>query len=171
MIDDRELSALVKVADALREVATQRCYGLVQNRDLMIAINEYDKVRDGIAALRAAGCEVEDDGGERRDAMKTGIELIAAERERQVSKEGWTPEHDDQHTDGSLAVAAACYALNERGPLEHRHYFDVPVIWPWHVLDWKPTPDDPVRELVKAGALIAAEIDRLLRAPGAEGGE
>jgi hypothetical protein len=35
--------------------------------------------------------------------------------------------------------------------------------------DWKPSPDDRFRELVKAGALIAAEIDRLLRAKSTDG--
>lgn len=34
--------------------------------------------------------------------------------------------------------------------------------WPWHSSWWKPS-DDPIRNLVKAGALIAAEIDRLQR--------
>jgi hypothetical protein len=41
----------------------------------------------------------------------SGIELIAAERERQVSVEGWTPEHDDKHDSGSLVAAAVTYAL------------------------------------------------------------
>lgn len=87
----------------------------------------------------------------------TGADLIAAERRRQVEQEGWTPEHDAEHGDGHLAMAAVCYALppTERRP---RHVFS---FWPWHSSYWKPTPDDRVRELVKAGALIAAEIDRL----------
>lgn len=45
--------------------------------------------------------------------MKTGIELIAEERERQITKEGWTPEHDAEHKNGELANAAAVYALSE----------------------------------------------------------
>ena len=55
-----------------------------------------------------------------------------------------------------MAVAAACYALPAwcRGRTRR---------WPWDDEWWKPTPDDRIRELVKAGALIAAEIDRLLR--------
>lgn len=32
-----------------------------------------------------------------------------------------------------------------------------------HVDGFKPTPDDRIRELVKAGALIVAEIERLQR--------
>lgn len=96
--------------------------------------------------------------------MKTGIELIAEERQRQIKVEGWTKEHDAEHTDGSLASAAVCYAI----PSEYRHYSycplrkaRVPDFWPWDKKWWKPCPKNRIRELVKAGALIAAEIDRL----------
>lgn len=98
----------------------------------------------------------------------TGIELIAQERERQISKEGWTPEHDATHTNEALAMAAACYAQ----PAWARVLSAIgstPVRWPWNSDWWKPGPDR-VRELVKAGALIAAEIDRLQRlAPAGPG--
>ena len=82
--------------------------------------------------------------------------LIAAERVRQQNEEGWTPEHDDRHVSGELVVAAACYALPSRFVTRHAN-------WPFERSAWKPVPDDRVRELKKAGALIAAEIDRLLR--------
>ncbi len=106
----------------------------------------------------------------------SGIELIAAERLRQVEKENWTPEHDDTHTAGSLAVAGACYALqaaSKAGELHgswKRNYHETSErLWPWkgnHSNEWwKPSPD-PVRDLVRAGALIAAEIDRLERRKG-----
>ena len=95
--------------------------------------------------------------------MKTGTELIADERQRQITEEGWTAEHDEQHNKGELAKAGASYALAE----DMREYFHdndiVPPTWPWDEKWWKPTPDYRVRELVKAGALIAAEIDRLQR--------
>lgn len=90
--------------------------------------------------------------------MKPGIELIAEERQRQIEKEGWTQEHDAEHTDFSLIQAAICYAT----PTERRKLVGpIPFLWPWMDHFWKPTPNDRVRELVKAGALIAAEIDRL----------
>ena len=98
--------------------------------------------------------------------MKTGSELIAEERQRQISEEGWTPEHDDEHSAGQLAMAAASYAIVD----VDEDYCDidpVQVIWPW---DWNLTwwkPRDRVKNLVKAGALIAAEIDRLQRLSGA----
>jgi hypothetical protein len=93
----------------------------------------------------------------------TGVELIAQERERQIEKEGWTAEHDADHTEGQLAKAAACYAFDAVAlPTidAKRFIFDN---WPWSRKWWKPTPDDTIRQLTKAGALIAAEIDRLQR--------
>ncbi len=101
--------------------------------------------------------------------MKTAIELIAAERERQINVEHWTPEHDNAHQLGELAGAAAVYALLACG-FENPHSIESirpPVthkvrVWPWADTWWKPS-DDPMRNLVKAGALIAAEIDRLQR--------
>jgi hypothetical protein len=95
-------------------------------------------------------------------APQEGLELIAKERKRQIEKEGWTPDHDDEHEGEELARAAACYAL----PAHYRQVAGpiagVPLLWPWAVRWWKPSPDR-VRELSKAGALIAAEIDRLSR--------
>lgn len=84
-----------------------------------------------------------------------GVDLIAQERQRQIEKEGWTAEHDKQHTADALAWAAISYSLPPycRG--------DIPEVWPWDKQWWKPTPNDRIRELVKGGALIAAEIDRL----------
>lgn len=84
----------------------------------------------------------------------SGIELIAAERKRQIDQEGWTPEHDDAHTDGALAHAAAVYASDR---------VDISDVWPWP--DEQPKIKDEVANLVRAGALIAAEIDRLQRRP------
>lgn len=95
--------------------------------------------------------------------MKTGIELIAEERERQISVEGWTPEHDDNHTACQLTAAADCYL--ESAAILDQHgcgYDDCQDYWPWSEEMWKPS-EDPIRNLVKAGALIAAEIDRLSR--------
>lgn len=93
-----------------------------------------------------------------------GVELIGLERQRQLDAEGWTPEHDAKHSDGALALAATSYAAPPftgfRSPGREANGFP-PDTWPWADEWWKPTPDDRVRELTKAGALIAAEIDRL----------
>lgn len=94
----------------------------------------------------------------------TGAELIAAERARQIDAEGWTPLHDAGHVHGQLAQAAACYALPADQRACERGELLPPRDWPWDDRFWKPSPQDRVRELARAGALIAAEIDRLTAA-------
>jgi hypothetical protein len=96
--------------------------------------------------------------------MSMGASLISGERERQLSGEGWTGAHDDEYTHGELIDAAYCYLT----PPEWRDEASltpggVPSAWPFSPERWKPTPEDRERELVKAGALIAAEIDRMRR--------
>ncbi len=92
--------------------------------------------------------------------MSDVIDEIAAERKRQVEQEGWSEAHDDTHDTGDLAVAAACYALNATW-LNHigkRELVDKYFPWPG---GWKPK--DPRRDLIRAAALIVAEIERLDR--------
>lgn len=91
-------------------------------------------------------------------AMAQALYDLLAERLRQVDDEGWSPEHDDQHAVGELAAAAACYCHPEPCMDDTR---GVPFSWPWVRRWWKPT--DRRRDLVKAGALILAEIERLDR--------
>jgi len=112
--------------------------------------------------------------------MSEGIRRITAERERQIYEEGYDPKHDKiRNNHSQLALAAATYAIPEtrregthddlwgvKVIVNHRHIF-----WPWVDAQWKPEPEsgpDPyerlrgrLRNLTKAGALIAAEIDRL----------
>lgn len=88
-----------------------------------------------------------------------GITLIAYERQRQIAQEGWSLSHDDAHTTGQLISAAAAYQIHS---LLGLYADDPPLMWPWDKSWWKPS-EDPIRNLVKAGALIAAEIDRLQR--------
>lgn len=100
-------------------------------------------------------------------AAQPGDEVIAevaAERRRQIEAEGWTPEHDDLHARGEMATAAACYAYvaplgeHDRARLARE---GAPHRWPWHASWWKPT--HARRDLVKACALLIAEIERLDR--------
>jgi hypothetical protein len=96
--------------------------------------------------------------------MNTGVELIAAERQRQVEVEGFDAQHDDEHDGGSLGRAAVCYITYEdKKKYQIRPDDRAPAYWPWEPESWRPSPDK-IRNLVKAGALIAAEIDRLQRA-------
>lgn len=97
-----------------------------------------------------------------------GAERIATERKRQVEKENWSAEHDASHFKGCLAVAGAAYALDfaaqvvETESWEKLYGISALEVWPFDEEWWKPTPEDKIRQLEKAGALIAAEIDRLL---------
>lgn len=100
------------------------------------------------------------------EQTQTGaVRDVLAERQRQIEKEGWTPGHDDHHRDNSLAKAASCYAWAACGlgpdypPLP-------PVLWPWASAWWKPK--DQRTNLVRAGALILAEIERIDRAARAK---
>lgn len=85
------------------------------------------------------------------------LDLIHAERNRQIHDKGWTPEHDDEHTDGELACAAAAFALSSTC-----RNFDEEIItaWPWGEPMQSGSPE---RDLIRAGALIVAEIERIER--------
>lgn len=90
--------------------------------------------------------------------MKTGIELITEERQRQITEKGWTQEHDDTHADGALAFNAAILCTEHLGvTVETIDGVDIA----WFELEKKKKPT--VEWLTIAGALIAAEIDRILR--------
>ena len=157
-----------KVRDLLRRILfgaeTQELFALA---DLLGVVRRESRANEDYQSVTC---------GDVADALlpaergREALDLIASERERQVSKEGWTVAHDDEHADESLATVASIYArpshqrgshLSDRYPLGHLPS-RWPVSWAWEW--WKPTPSDRVRELVKAGALIVAEIERLQRA-------
>ena len=89
---------------------------------------------------------------------KAGSELISKERQRQRDQEGWSAEHDATHSDRSLVTVAECYI----SAAVCGYTNGVPSRWPesWDPRWWKPSTSS-IRNLVKAGALLAAEIDRL----------
>jgi hypothetical protein len=119
----------------------------------------------------------------------TGVELIAAERQRQIDALHWTARHDDEHSCGEIAAAAVCYAAYAMGEPVYRKVcnshagmmaFSFVDPWPWDEVwdkrdiyadkdddDLEPTDEEreahKIRCLAKAGALVAAEIDRLQR--------
>ncbi|MEB7082276.1 ead/Ea22-like family protein [Escherichia coli] len=86
---------------------------------------------------------------------------VVAERQRQQSVEGWTPEHDNAYQNSELADAAACYAIHA-----HNQGFSTPAHWPWSPDWWKQS--GARCDLVKAGALILAEIERIDRQEAAQ---
>lgn len=92
--------------------------------------------------------------------MEAAARDVFHERLRQVTGEGWSEGHDDDHGDGSLARAAGCYSLIAAGWAVSA----VRELWPvgWSH-QWLKTKGGARRMLVKAGALIIAEIERLDR--------
>lgn len=115
--------------------------------------------------------------------MSKALEDIAAERIRQIEKEGWTAAHDDDHSTGEMALAAATYAyaatLSRTEVDFHKRRLGqgfargllstIGQLWPWDSEWFKP--GNKRRMLVKAGALIVAEIDRLDREKAADDAE
>jgi hypothetical protein len=87
-----------------------------------------------------------------------GAERIVDERDRQLDRLGYDAERDDQYTDGQLAIAAACYAIDETSAkVTAGNGSDA---WPLAVGRDKRDGLSRLRKLEIAGALIAAEIDR-----------
>ncbi|WP_063888222.1 hypothetical protein [Burkholderia ubonensis] len=96
------------------------------------------------------------------EAVTAAARDVLAERRQQVETEGWTSEHDDAHASGELAMAGACYATTAvLGNVS------APMGWPWSDAWFKPTT--PRRNLIKAAALIIAEIERIDRAAARTG--
>lgn len=91
---------------------------------------------------------------------------ISRERERQMTAKGWTHAHDDKWSNGALAWAAACYAMGTDS-IDGEAVVDGTAVrwsrdlWPWASEWWKPKGRR--RDLVRAAALIVAEIERLDR--------
>lgn len=109
---------------------------------------------------RACECSIGATRSVTHMVIEHGVGLIDAERARQITEKGYTPENDDRHQHEELVMAAICYAFppNSKEALEAREQ-----LWPWAPVFYNPTPQDRVWELTRAGALIAAEIDRLIR--------
>lgn len=116
-----------------------------------------DRLREVLAATRTA------EGADKRDALTAAARDVLAERRRQVDAEHRTLEEDDAMTSGQMATVAGYYALASGHPHERDlGRGTVPSYWPWTAEWWKPR--DRRRNLVRAGALILAEVERLDRA-------
>jgi len=92
----------------------------------------------------------------------TGIALISAEQKRARAM-GFTLEKDLDQEENILAYAGACYAIAPTLPEQYRSGYRSPgLAWTLEPEKWKPHSEDRIHELVKAGALIASELDRIL---------
>lgn len=101
----------------------------------------------------------------RREQPTQAARDVLAERQRQIDKEGWAPEHDDEHDAGEMASAAACYVRARSYPSASGK----PADWPWGACWWKPK--DERSNLVRAAALLLAEIERIDRSAARERAE
>ena len=145
------MTDITTLRDALQELVDRDCR--VFDRTLEIAFESNDRAYRAVRLAREAY-----QAAEAPAPMTAAATDVLAERRRQVEAEGWTATHDDQHRNGELAVAAVCYAI----------YIDSepPRMWPFDPTWWRPVSDR--RNLVKAAALLLAEIERLDRAAAQE---
>jgi hypothetical protein len=101
-----------------------------------------------------------------RTNYSQAIDDVVTERLRQVDSEGFGPAHDDRYHNWELARAGVCYATvathKDRTRKESAKRAFAPGTWPWHLDWWKPK--DRRRDLVRAAALLIAEIERMDRA-------
>ncbi len=147
-------AALAKIAELDQALAEKDPFGAKLNR-----ISEKLERCDALLAARAA------QAGQVPQAWLD----VQAERRRQVEAEGWTPEHDDEHSHGQMARVAACYALaGSSAPNDGTAALLVSLAWPWDEQWWKPSTAR--RDMVKACALGLAEIERLDRVAASQGG-
>lgn len=97
---------------------------------------------------------------------------VLAERKRQSTSKGYSSERDNQYTSGELALAAALFAIPYNAMHGNEALVQQEDFVGLHMAlelscGWKATPEpDPRKRLVKAGALILAEIERIDRATG-----
>lgn len=95
------------------------------------------------------------------DITKLVVDKLIAERERVQNEEGWSALNDDSYVDTQLPRAAVCYLL--LNPLRTNIYYNIiGELWPFSASWWKPK--DPEQDLIRAGQLIIAELERLERA-------
>lgn len=102
------------------------------------------------------------------DARIAALFELAEERSRQIHAEGFRLEHDDQWSKGELGKLAICYTDHAVFSAEGHPDYERDDMRPWlpgnmNSKWWKPS-NNPRRDLIKAGALILAEIERLDRA-------
>jgi hypothetical protein len=155
MLSEQEVDrAAIAAYSRYRELSPNRRIETVE----WVYLNEHDR-NDWRDSAQAA---VEAVLTQRTDGATDGAALIAAERKRQIESEKWTAEHDDEHDAGQMVEAAVTYALEATydGPALKGTWFKK--YWPWDDESFKPK--NPPQDLIRAGALIAAEIDRLQRA-------
>lgn len=188
MTDPIQSAIAAAYADAARMQALREIWPLVNAARELAAFASYAEIVGGVSVNRAQirewcdavvkslprdqfGFVADDPAAVAANPALIGVEPwtpppawgdVMAERRRQIEAEGWSVEHDDLYVDSELTAAAACYALAESG-WERKVLTPLSMLWPWSPMWWKPSSRR--RNLVKAAALILAEIERLDRKP------
>lgn len=134
--------SITRIADSIYDsvVNNRSSTSLITNADILVLIQDWRAMRKYIAELQA-------------QPVNKAVNDVLAERQRQIDVKGWTPEHDDTYTCGELAAAAISYIE----PAEAENYWPVD----WHDDSFRPS--DERRNIVKATALLLAELERLDR--------
>lgn len=145
--DSRDIQSMV-----IDDIRARRELGISRYATALQAGNGRDALRDLYEELTDAVMYTRQLMAERGGP---GVMAIAAERHRQIAEEGYTAEHDAEHDPDDMIRAAIAYALNDLATPDH-----VLSWWPWGDASFKGGPSR-VRDLAKAGALLAAAIDRL----------
>lgn len=128
--------------------------GVALGRITVVLVADFDRItaeRDALQLLL-------NERDEQLSSAPPALKDVIAERHRQVSVEGWTLEHDDGQKGAGMTSAAGCYLLFSDDYPNAGH---PPPMWPWAPKWWKPK--DYRRDLVRAGALVLAEIERIDR--------
>ncbi len=136
---------------------------------LLLTPNETEALAQTLSELADQARAQEGEGGLQSDraGRLAAVRDVIAERRRQIEVEGWTPEHDDQHQGRDLPRAAISYCMSAAASF-YTVLSEPPSWWPWDHSWWKPKTRR--QDLVRAGALILAEIERLDRQAAAEPG-
>lgn len=172
----------MKVTDEMVEAARQSMDSFIANPPEPFAIL---RTREDAEAWRVEGTrrsiqaaidaaphsnriEIDLAGGTAHVETLRALADVMAERVRQITREGFDAWHDDnEHEAGDLAQAAACYAIAAAGYPDSTLWRNrvIDQLWPFRRESWKPR--NPRRDLVRAAALILAEIERMYRVAAA----
>lgn len=120
-------------------------------RDAMKSLCYDDE--DVFEIIKRMGCKIFPPSVPMPGHVDNGALQITIERRRQVIIEGYDKAHDHLESVDTLSMAAASYAIVDMDEQQSKTW------WPWSSVHYKPK--DRLRNLVRAGALIAAAIDRL----------
>lgn len=142
------VSSAERLRETLRAEASDRPMTDKERQAWLIFTDIIQAVRESLADIKPV-------------EMTGGLAMLR-ERVRQLTVEGWTPEHDKQHKPRELAEAGMSYVIAGHALMTGEKFDMIAApmaAWPWEPSWWKPSTD-PLRNLEKGCALLAAAWDR-----------